>query len=327
MAYERASIDDLYSLYLETGEPFNIGKDAARFVGKGAFAAVHSGLGPMKKIGSGFPSLDRKLAEGFIPNTVSVLFGRPSSGKSALRSNMAVNMCVAGMGVLVLSTETPVRSEMNRLLSIKTGYDYDVVSSWYELRGEDAERDAAIERAIREIDKVWHLYSAYDKMMSAHDVLNWLRKSKQQGPVNVVFIDRFDLLVEVSSCVNSAEKSAVIKKVLQTMSGLAESENVHVCCVAQQRRAQGSSSKKNAEEYGQGSIDSVGESRSYEEAADLMLSPHRPGKYDRDLPDNTMNITIGKQREGEAGAGAFVVLGWEGSTRRVYELTDDRGEN
>jgi len=70
---------------------------------------------PASRLLFGFADIDSACG-GFLPGEVVVLGGRQSEGKSALASNIAVNLARAGRGVLYVSGEMPAGQIGKRLL-------------------------------------------------------------------------------------------------------------------------------------------------------------------------------------------------------------------
>lgn len=294
---------------------------AERFIGRGDFARTHDALESIRSIGSGWPSLDRKLVEGFLPGLLSIVAARPTIGKSAFRQNLGLNLCLRGLGVLFLNTEPTQRSEQIRLLAIRTGLSYEALLRFPEWRAEDTERTAIVERARLEIDTCLNLSIVCDRSMRLSDVPNWLREARKRGPLDVVFVDLFDRMQDVIELKDAYAKYVGVKYILQRLAQLAERETVHLCVLAQLAPAQKSSTA--ARQYSRPGPEDLRETKVFEEVADLMLFLHRPGRYDRNLPDNVIEVHIGKQREGESGASHFVTLGFEGPTRRITDIPPD----
>lgn len=317
---------ELQSVYAEMSAQFSPDEKRTIIVGKGDFLEKHTALGALSKFSSGFPSLDRYLTEGFIPGTVSVIAGRTSSGKSAFRSNLTVNFCRGAAGVLTIATEPTQRSEQNRVLAIMTGISYDALNDFHVWREEDTERAAIVDRAVKEINDLWNLTTVFNRSASSDQVVGLIQRAKQTGPLDVVFIDRFDLMSDIVAAQDAYAKYARYKLILQQFEILAVAEKVHICLILQIRRAGGTRNARLAE-YRRPAIDQIREGGSIEEGTDLILFTHRDSMYDEDAPVDEIEIIVGKQREGPAGPGVVAELGWDGPCLRMFEREENNFEN
>lgn len=312
------AIRDMLTTYRSTA-------DNSDYLGAGQLTTAFNALGELKKVGTGYRVLDRVLTEGFVPDTFSVIAGRTSEGKTAFRQNVLSNLCTQGHGVLTLATEPTLRTEVTRLLSIRTGIHYDALANYSQWRDEDAGRREIVERALQEIDAVWIRRHVFERSLSFEGAVDWVRRVRDEGvPLGVVFIDRMDVMPEITKAHGAYEKSAVIKEMIQRFLEVGKSEQVHFCALLQLRRAEGGR-KARIKEYARPTLDQLRESAGLEEGAELVLFVHRPGKYDSNIPDTTIEVGVGKQREGPAGAGHFIELEWDGNTRRISDPPQSGG--
>ena len=91
--------------------------------------AVHDGdIEEKKYVLTGYNQVDR-ITAGLRPKDMFIIAARPSAGKTALATNIAVNVAKSNNPVLFFSLEMDKDKLINRMLSSETGIPYRVIDS------------------------------------------------------------------------------------------------------------------------------------------------------------------------------------------------------
>lgn len=253
---------------------------------------------------SGYPSLDKLLTEGFSGGTTSVIAGRPAMGKSTFKRNIIVRLCDRGLGVLNLVPEMGFDREQDGIDAIRTGRevrDFFRIKNWDNIFNQDVKASSDY------IAKRWNYVVQEDPFITFSSMERDIVHIVKRRSIDVIFIDLFDRLNEISSA--TADKPHVIKRLLQREASLAKKYNVHFCNLVQIRRPD--IKLKDVILKFKPSIDQLKESGAYEEIMDLILLLYRQGYYDDSIPDDQVEIIIGKQRMGPRNRSVMMDAYWE----------------
>ena len=255
-------------------------------------------------VSTGYKLLDRKLSNPLAPGELTIIAGRPSVGKSALKANLIVRLCEAGYGVLSVTPEQGFDREMDRIDSIYTGVplrDLLRVADWPE--GDP--RVGMVTKANETYSREWELYVMSRRGTRFSDVGEFLNRLEVAGKrVDVVFIDLFDRMKEITLA-RPSDRPAVIQNQLILATEIAQRYGNHFCMLAQISRG-------GAE--GRPTMDWIKGSGGYEEVADTVLLLHRPDP-------RTLDVIIGKQRNGEGGDAVFVRMPFYGANIRIDDVS------
>lgn len=241
---------------------------------------------------TGFPTIDKYLTQGFAGGTLSIIAGRTSMGKSTLKRNMIVRLCDRGLGVLNIVPEMGFDREQDGIDTIRTGrplVDFYRTSQW------DDAFNREIESTSQYIQENWKYFVQTDPFISFAGVERDIITLVLQDKLDIVFIDLFDRLQEVSQA--KSHKHDVIKRILQRQAALALKHNIHFCNIVQIRRAdnQGLQDKISKNKP---TIELLKDSGAFEEISDLIFLLYRESYYNEDAPENEVDVIIGKQRQG-----------------------------
>lgn len=266
-----------------------------------------------KTVSLGFSAIDRKLTVGLTPPGLSIIAGRPSMGKSTLKTNIIRNLCEDGFGVVSFALEQSFDIEMDRLNSLMTGIPLlDILRCRY-WQDEDERKDK-INESTRKIAEDWLFTLVANKSMSLEDMTYVVKKVKKSNRVDVIFIDLFDVVTDVDVITNKAQAISVA---LTKVAKLSEMLNVHVCLLVQIKRFGGRS--RVADDYVP-TLEHLKESGAYEERADLVLLLFREGYYDKEIQDNVLSVIIAKQRNGIANVTVDMIF-----DKSILQLGDLEG--
>jgi replicative DNA helicase len=283
-----------------------VGKSKLELIGKSNLVARRQeGLKTRyysKPIFSGWDGFDNLLSNGFVPGKLSVVAGRTSMGKSMFKSNMTISMCNTGVGVLNICPEQGFDSEHDRIDAIKTGKHLKVISRLRELKLGDPTFEMLKDSSQKIVD-TWNYVCVPTRSITVAGVRSAIRRSRRMGTeINMVFIDLFDRLKDVNV---AADRTGQISVKLGQLEQIADEEQVHICILVQINRApEGRRDKRPT-------LADLRDCGSYEQDADIVFLLYREGYYNKDLPDNIMEVNIAKQRDGPSAVFEFAIMSKE----------------
>jgi len=246
-----------------------------------------------EKIQTGLSTLDKRLTVGLAAGQLSIIAGRPGVGKSSVKINFMRALCEAGQSVLSFTPEMGIVRDGDRLDSLLTRIPLNEIGRIRSWDQTDA-RHQLLEESIR-AQSQWPLFVYPDRAVSVAVISAQLRRLRRLGiKVDVVFVDLFDRLRDVAV---TQGKNYKVGLVLQQMSELASTFQCHFCNLVQIRRL---GRQTNAKRY-KPTLEDLKDSGSFEEMADLVLLLFREGYYNKDVPDNRIEICLAKQRDGMGG--------------------------
>lgn len=119
---------------------------------------------------------------GIVPGRLTLIGGRPGAGKSALGENLAYNFSILRQHpTLLLDTETSKDFVENRLLSISTGLDFNVISKGQVPYDDIAEHVKLIEKS--------NLYYSYMPSLNVKELYYTCKKYKKLYDIKAVIVD------------------------------------------------------------------------------------------------------------------------------------------
>ena len=244
-------------------------------------------------VGSGFSTLDSHLDWGLAPGHISIICGRPSMGKSTLRSNITVNLAKAGISSLTVIRESTILSEGLRLISICDRIPLKRMTKNIRV-WEQVGMEQWMKARIASIQSEWPIVLIEPTTQYfLTDIRHTLRQKHAQGFFpKVIFIDLFAQLDDVGVADNQA---AVMQEKINQAANMAKEFQVHFCLIVQLKRNNNQKGHKREDLDMREQLKGTG---GYEERGDLILMVERPSYYDKELDDTIMNVTILKQRDG-----------------------------
>jgi len=265
-------------------------------------------------VGTGYKSIDRYLAQGFSPDHSSVIFGRTRHGKSALKANLTVNQCRKGYSVAHITPEQGFSVEMDRLTSIISGIpliEMLKIREWAKVENNQIISDrtetlARIREAAKEINS-WNIHF-HSGTVSLAEIKRFVVETKMRYGLDIVYIDLFDRIEEVSSAISN--KPQVVTKAIGFLENIAVTEHVHMNYVVQSSR--GAESRVDRKPQ----LIDLKESGSFEERTWLVFSVYREHLLKKEVPDDTIEISINKQKNGPE---ATIELLWNPETLTISE--------
>lgn len=305
-------------------------------------AAAYNRDGALAGQPTGLSDLDKKLG-GLRPGNLIVLAARPSMGKTALVTNIAVYNAkqyvekilddgtrVAGRGgvAAMFSLEMGAEELGLRILSDETGINGEHITTgridaddFYKLR------DAAVE--LREIP----LYIDATGAISLAAIATRARRLKRTVGLDILIIDYLQLVTTGDESMSPNER---VTKVTQGLKALAKELGIPIIALSQLTR------KVDERADHKPQLADLRESGAIEQDADVVAFVYREHYYlSREMPkegtvehmnweermekvENEADIIIGKQRHGSIGT---VKVSFKGETTRFSDLPREDRSN
>lgn len=262
----------------------------------------------------GFKRIDR-IIDGCQAGDLIIIAARPSIGKSALASNIAINAASQGYGIAVFSLEM-TRSKIGRRMI--AGHTRLGVSNTHgrTYSGED----------IKLISEAGNTLSKLPVYIDDHSGINHvnlyakLKLMVREHDIKLVIIDHLQLM----SAVNQRDDMrAWITDTTKNLKGYAKSLKLPIICLSQLSRL-------NEKENREPRLSDLRESGTIEQDADIVMFIHNPkpdeivksmsklGKYVTESEaENIRELIIRKNREGETGK---IFLFWQKEITRFDDL-------
>lgn len=258
--------------------------------------ALADGTGQTTRVPTGIADLDNLLGGGADIGSVTVIAGRPASGKSTLGTNIAVHAATqTGMGALIFSLEMQRTEIMFRIMSalskvhlqhLRTGQMDD--DEWARLARRTGD---AMDAPLRISDAPG---------ITPSQILSVGRRIKQRHDLKVIVIDYVQLMTSgkrvESRQVEVSEFSRAAKLIAMEL-------GVAVFLIAQLNRGP----EQRADHRPM--LSDLRESGSLEQDCDNCILVHRPDTYDPDDRPGEADLILAKSRNGPTGTAEVVFQG------------------
>ena len=251
----------------------------------------------------GVPVHLRELADlipTLAPGSVTVLAGRPASGKSTLATNLAVSTAVRNrLPALLFSLEMSRWEIMQRTLSDLAKVNFTAMRTG-TMSDEDWGR--LTRRAGEVLDEQPPLAIDDTANQTPSQILATARRHKQQHPdLRLVVIDYAQLLTSGKAKVEN--RQVEVSEISRTTKLIAKELDVAVVLVAQLNR--GPETRQDKKPL----PSDLRESGSLEADADNIILVHRPDMYDPDDRSGEADLILAKHRNGKTGVASVVFQG------------------
>lgn len=251
-------------------------------------ALERSGAAVDEGVPSGFAELD-KLTHGFQRGHLIVLGARPSVGKTALACNIVVNAAREGHSVMFVSLEQSSLQLAERLLSMESRVDSNV------LRGGTINED---ERGM--LMEATHRLSQMKVIIddepgrTVNQIVARARYMKRRHALTLIVIDYLQIVEPHDRRVNREQQVATISRRLAI---LARQLEIPVLLLAQLNRDTEKSPDKKPKLY------NLRESGALEQDANIVLLLHRSVVDDGSgkNPPTQATLIVAKNRDGDVG--------------------------
>lgn len=253
---------------------------------------------------TGFRDVDERLGGGVGPGTLTLIAARPSVGKTAFASRVAVNMARAGIGVTFFSLEVPKAQFAQNVLSAEVG-----------LPGRTIAANAITQREWDDVNRAREFFRGLplqirDGRWSLGDLLTAARYDVRKRGVSVVLVDYLQL-VDVDEAGRSREEE--VSETSREFKVLAMESGIAMVALAQlSRKVEDRKDKwpSKSDLRGSGSL---------EQDADNILLLHRPEVYEpgKEGLRGVAHVIFEKQRNGPPGMEG---LHFDGPTMRFEDV-------
>lgn len=264
-------------------------------------------------IPTGFKALDF-MTSGFQKSDLIIIAGRPSSGKTALCLNLAMNALEDENTepVAIFSLEMSKEQLVVRLLCSEAKVDAAMMRRGH-LKESDWPRLTRAAGVLCERE----LYIDDTPSISVAEVRAKVRRLKTEKGLGMIAIDYLQLM----SGDSSERREQEISKISRALKGLAKELDVPVVALSQLSRA--------VEQRGgdkRPMLSDLRESGAIEQDSDVVMFVYREETYNKDKDEikGIAEIIIGKQRNGPVGT---TKLAWLAQYTRFENLADDDERN
>ncbi len=245
-------------------------------------------------IATGFVDLDN-LTAGLQNNELIILAARPSVGKTAFALNIVRHAAIEERATVFFVSLEMARVELaERLLACQARVDsFKIRKS--TLNSDDIARLMSAGDALRgnPRDGFVKLFIDDTPSQTMLRIAANARRLKHRHGLQLVVIDYLQLIEPENRRDPRQEQVAQISRRLKF---LARELQIPVIALAQVNRA-----SEDRQDH-RPRLSDLRESGSIEQDADTVMMLHRPGRVDKSVEDNTLEVIIEKQRNGPTGA-------------------------
>ena len=263
---------------------------------------------------TGYYDLDNLLSGGLRPGEMTVIAGRPGSGKSAFAMSVVATLCRADVPCIVYSLEMATLALLHRLLCASAQ-----VSFRRFRRGQlTLDEKKMLVTSIVEI-RGWPLYIAESSSASVAAMLAQVKMQQARSGVSVVMVDYLQLANSGSKRITNRNEE--VSAVSNGLRRIAKDCNVAVLALSQlnreSERRRGSSSVP--------LLSDLRDSGQIEQDAHNVLFLHRP---EHSEPANLslkgkVEVHVAKQRDGNVGLVDLLFEGDLMTFRNVARVADN----
>ncbi len=245
--------------------------------------------GELTGLHTGYTKLD-DLTDGFQPEQLIVIAGRPSMGKSAYSMNICENQSlgVSGAPTLFVSLEMSEYSITERCMASVARVDSQKFKSGAPFDDDEMRKLSKAKRDIKA--SPMHLV---DRVPSHYlNIVRIIREAHAQFGIRQATVDYLQLMSATGSKDNTTEQ---LDQMTKAMKDVARELKIPIVLLSQLNRALENRTDKRplmADLRGSGAI---------EQHADLVLFLHRPHYYNNAEPEGVAELIVGKNREGPTG--------------------------
>ncbi len=238
-------------------------------------------------LNTGFIELNNILG-GLQPGEIIILAGRPSVGKTALSTNIAVNVALDksnGTPVLIISLEMSYEQLCSRIISSLSNVSLNAIMH-AKLSTQ------SLQKCIHTVDKFREmpLYIYDASFLTVGGVRSLLRNVKRQYGIGLIILDYLQLL-DSDSKTDSREQE--ISKISRSLKLIAKELNLPIIALSQMSRDVEKRKENNAPK-----LSDLRGSGAVEQDADKVLFLYRAEAQDR----NCVKVLVAKNRNGVVGS-------------------------
>lgn len=258
---------------------------------------------------TGFHSLDL-ITSGFQETQLIIIGARPSVGKTAFVSGLAINVASAGVPLGIINLEMPAEQLGARLVSYYS--DIDFWKFWRSKPG-NHEEEMQMLQAMADVGNL--PISISDKTnVTVSAIRTKAERQKKKFGIKLLIIDYLQLVEGEGKLTDSRERE--VAKMSRGLKLLAMDLKIPVVLLVQLNRDSEKTSEKKPR------MANIRESGAIEQDADLVMLLHRDWKSgilqdkEGNSTERQATIIIEKHRNGECGE---LQIGFEPGTMKFYE--------
>lgn len=261
--------------------------------------------GHIKPIASGFTDLDRKLNGGFQRGTLSVIAGRPGTGKTAF--GLALCRNVAEWGTACFLSMEMDRAQVNDRNIAALG---KLPLAWLSNpSNDDPVMWNSFTSACQRVERL-NLYIDDETSLSMLDIRNKARQVKRKSGLDMLVIDQLSFIKGGGN--KDTKKYELIGEYTRGLIELAKQLNIAVILLCQLNRECEARNNKRPQ------LSDLAMSGSIEQDAANIIFAYRDEIYNPDSKDKGVcELICAKQRQGETGT---VALAYVGEQTRFEDL-------
>jgi replicative DNA helicase len=253
---------------------------------------------------TGFYDLD-ELMVGLEPNTLTILAGRPSMGKSFIALNLALSMLQQDLPVLFFSLEMTKKQLEYRLWSLMSVLDcyrnLDIVPiegdriRRYRTGVPLSQKEISTIVALVGIASEMPLYINENRGIKVTEIASIARQVKaKEGKLGLVIVDYLQMMASDTKEGNRSYELGDVARGLYKMAG-----DLEVPILALSQISRGVESRQNKRPM----MSDLSQSGILEMVADNVLLAYRDEYYDPSTPDrDILELILAKARHGSTGA-------------------------
>lgn len=250
---------------------------------------------------TGYGTLDKQLGGGFFKTGFYVIGGRPGMGKTTAALNIAERIASNGKRVLFLSLEMSLEQIASKRLAILSGISYNALYT-----GRLCEDDYDMLPKPRQQMVTSRFDTVTDGITTAQELSVLLRMQKD---IDVVFVDYMGIL-EPAEEDRQKPKYEQMTNISKALKAMAKRGNIPVVALSQLNRESLKNSGKRP------SLADLRDTGAIEQDADGVILIHRPGYFNPEDDQDSVELIVAKNRHGATGT---VTLHWHAESGRITE--------
>lgn len=250
--------------------------------------------GAVSGISTGFSGVDQVLSGGLRPGNLIIVAGRPAMGKTALSTQIGLNIAKSGKTILLLSMEMSDHELVDRLISNCGNVALDAVLNG-RLAGDEGDRIMAGVGLLHELPIIIDDQGG----LTLFDVASKARSVKRKHGLSLLVVDYLQLMSG-----DGDNRNQQIEQITRGLKSLAKELEIPVIVLSQL-------SRKCEERTNRRPIPSdLRESGAIEQDADIIIFVYRDEVYNPGSPDaGTAEVIFGKNRQGGTGMSRLAFIG------------------
>jgi replicative DNA helicase len=234
---------------------------------------------------TGFKGLDECI-NGFCPSKLTIIGGRPSSGKTTLSMNFCTAMAKEKHSGIYFSYETPTIEMVQKMIACEAKVNFQALS-----RGRLS--SSAMENLVAPASSVvadMPIHLLYDTQLDVDSLIQVVRDEIREHNIKWVCVDYIQI-VPVPSSMRNAIREQQVAYISQRLKSLGK-YGVHVIALSQLSRGDKAIVNKKP------TMSDLRESGAIEQDADTIIFPYRYGYGDPNADQNSAELIVAKNKNG-----------------------------